>query len=160
MMQLENTKTEPEKRPIKVSMLGFDDAQELTRLASLFNHAQRWQQPWQIVEEAEAAEFLLMATDDAQSLPDWKAYIDQFGLQRLIVYSKQPSDFARWHLHRPASGQMPSPLEFTILLKEIGRACADGLPKKLNSLAREEAVPVVNKRFDWRERLKILIVGS
>ena len=145
--------------PIGIALQGFDDAVEYNRMASLFAHAQRWQQPWQVLTDVAEAEFLLVAVDDGKALPSRQSFQGHFDDQHIIAYSKKPSAQARWHLHRPDGAKMPSPLEFTILLKEIGKAHANGLAKS-SGYGEQVSLPIAKSQFNWRERLKVLIVGN
>lgn len=150
-------------QPIRVALIGFDDAMELKRITSFFAHAQRWQQPWQVVEDMTDAEFLLVAIGDTDTLPSWQDPQEHFDSWRIIAYSRQTSAHARWHWHRPGDAKMPSPLEFTILLKEISKAYADGLIKgkgKGKGNGHNKAALPTKGHFNWRERLKVLIVGN
>lgn len=144
--------------PIKIFMEGFQDESESIRLAALFANASRWQWPWQLVTEIHQAQFLLVVAEEAAELQPWQGH-PQFTSEHLIAYSKKPLAEARWHLYRPGPGQGPSPLEFTILLKEIGRrqllsaTVGEGSAAAPPPIARTSA-------STYRDKLKIVIVGS
>ncbi|QQZ27826.1 hypothetical protein HMY34_03120 [Thiothrix subterranea] len=128
---------------IRLAMLGFNDAAESARLAALFTHARHWQQPWEVVEQVADAEFVLLAADDETT-----HYPPHFSPDNIILYANQPSQQAKWHLLRPANAQTPSPLDFTLLLKNITQSRVKSAP----------VIPV--KTAAKSESLKVLIVGS
>jgi len=143
--------------PLRIAMHGFSDEHEARKVEALFSRAHRWQQPWQVVREVRDAELLLVAADAPHELERWHGYEDRLTDEHLIAYSAQPFKEARWHLRRLSDRQAPSPLEFTLLLKEIAQRLASAGPAKN---VRQPAAKTAKKYFDWRERLKILIVGS
>lgn len=151
-------------RPIQIAILGFNDDYEQLRMNSLFAHAKRWQQPWEIVSEPEKADFLLVAADAAQDLTSWLGFQDRFYHDHIIAYTNYNFEQTRWFLKRPFGGAAPSALEFTILLKEISKTWAKTPPARTpkNSVNDDTLQVNVSKKkpFDWRERLKVLIVGS
>jgi len=138
-------------------MEGFLDESEFMRLSNLFAYASRWQQPWQLVSERHHAEFLLVAAEESAQLQRWHGH-QHFTPEHLIAYSVKPFADARWHLYRPGPNQVPSPLEFTILLKEIGQRKASVKP--YSEAKTIEPKPVLPADNAGREKLKILIVGS
>jgi hypothetical protein len=144
--------------PIRIALRGFADAGQTAQITALFSHAGRWQQPWQLVEEARDAEFLLLAADTPEELAHWHRYEDRFSREHLIAYSERPLEEARWHLRRPSGMRGPSPLEFTLLLKEISQRLA--VPAESGAHRHQAIAKAAKTHFDWRERLKILIVGS
>lgn len=137
--------------PTRIAMRGFADEGEMMRLAALFDRARRWERPWEVVSEPDEADCLLIASDNPAELSQWHGYEQRFTREHLIAYSAQPHASARWHLRRSHPGEAPSTLEFIILLREIGEALA---------VHKTRPVRVGAARFDWRERLKILFVGS
>jgi signal recognition particle receptor subunit beta len=145
--------------PIRVALHGFSNANEAGQIMMLFSRAHHWQQPWQVVGNTEDAQFLIVAADNPENPESWYGYESRFTRNHVIAYSARPFERAYWHLRRLPDKQAPSPLEFTLLLKEIGQ--------RLPMLAKPDAQPVprpvadaVKGGFDGRERLKILIVGS
>ena len=104
-------------KPITIILIGFTDSRTLIPLLTLFTHANRWQQPWKLVNEITHAEFFLINTDQ----PYTSASLQSLPYQRLIAYSTEPSPQTRWHLPRSHHNPAPSPLEFTLLLKQIGQ---------------------------------------
>ncbi|CAA6803749.1 MAG: Signal recognition particle receptor subunit beta, a GTPase [uncultured Thiotrichaceae bacterium] len=162
------------RQPIHLALLGFTDATEQERISALFAYSHRWQQPWKIVDNAGEATFLLIATDNMQAAD----YPDTISSQYMIAYAGTPCSRADWHLRRYSAMQEPSPLEFTILFQKITQVY-NTLPAPTHHLTAKEASPedvagtqktsppvitdnahTTRPRFDWRERLKILIVGS
>lgn len=154
---MNNPHTPSRSLPIRIALCGLSNPDEATVLNNLFSHANRWQQPWQVVPDADMADLLLVTANSSEELAGWHSDTGGFTQDRLICYSQQRPQEARWHLRRPPQGQTPSPLEFTILLKEISQALALATPAPtgLQPAPRPRAQP-----FDWREKLKILIVGS
>lgn len=145
-----------EPPPIRIALHGFSDRNEAVQIVSLFSRANRWQQPWEVVTRIADAGFLLVAADSPEELAQWHGYEGRFSREHLIAYSSRPFEEARWHLRRPSGAQAPSPLEFTLLLKEIGGYQSTGRGANLPGTAPSSRPT----RFDWRERLKVLIVGS
>lgn len=118
--------------PVPIAILGFSNEMERGQIATLFTRAKLWERPWHIVEEVSEARVLLMPADTPEERSYWSNYADQFLETRLIAYAKQPFEVAHWHLHRQ-SGEPPSPLEFTNLLKQIGElllAQPDDTPRR------------------------------
>ncbi len=147
------------QQAIRLAMLGFDNEQGQLRLASLFNNSKHWLVPWQVVDNLADAEFLFIAMRDGEAMPQH----EDFDHRHIIIYANQANSEARWHLRRPAAEKMPSPLEFTILLKEISQAYSKGLlvsQKPEAAPKPKPAVLAIKPTFNWRERLKVLIVGS
>jgi len=128
---------------------------ELQKISDLFTYAQYWKQPWVIVSDIELADYLLLAVENTEDFSSLLGEEGSFKAERIIVYSEQPHAEARWHLQRRGNSKPPSALEFTILLKEIGKnlepsSVTKNLPKKTSNKAI----------FDWREKLKIVCIGS
>lgn len=143
------------KHPICVSLVGFVIEKELKQVCSLFTYSQRWEQPWKIVDEPDKAHFMIVATSSREDLSPWVEHQNHITYKHLIAYSEQPHSDAHWHLPRKTNSKPPSPLEFSILLKEIG--------KKLNSFESRGEVPKILdniKAFNVKERMKIVVVGS
>lgn len=136
----------PSNSPIPIALLGFDNQDEQEKLTSLFNNAQYWQQPWQIVEQVYEAEFLLVFAQHEDDLVIWYEHEKGFTKERLIAYSKQRLNTANWHLPH-----VPSTIEFTALLKEIALARNAKLTKSSTNNTQE----IVKK-----QEPKFLIVGS
>ncbi|GAB6140167.1 hypothetical protein JCM14076_08960 [Methylosoma difficile] len=157
---MQSSSPSSKSQAIRVALLGFDNPQEQAQLTTLFAHAQRWQKPWQIVADPNDADFLLVASDDTENLTELRSCPEHFAREQIIAYTGRPSDSARWYLKRPGAAKMPSPLEFTILLKEMGKAFEDGLVGRTEQKNPTKNLPAQKKHFDWRERLKVLIIGS
>lgn len=141
-------------QPFRVVLLGFKDKTEQARVNAMFANADRWQQPWQVVAELRLAEFLLIAADSPADLIRWRNTDKRFNHDRLIAYSAQPLTEARWYLQRPESRKAPSPLEFTLLLKEISQEF-----EALRLDAQEQAAVMSSKKQaqdkkDWLELAK------
>lgn len=142
--------------PIRIALTGFSGLPEADHIISLFSRANRWQQPWEMVESIHDAQILLVAVDTVEELLAHK-YGNRYSRDQLIAYSTQPLEDARWHLRRSPDSRPPTPLEFTLLLKEIGQEIA---AKRLTIGHTPMAAVTPKRDFDWRQRLKILIVGS
>lgn len=150
-------------QPIRLALLGFTDLAEQERISALFAYSHSWQQPWEIVDSIEESAFLLIATDNMQAT-DYPDIISS----RCIAYASEPCVRADWYLHRHSATQAPSALEFTILFKKITQVHKT-FPSPVQALKHEETQtesspttsnPTSISQFNWRERLKILIVGS
>ncbi|WP_190303225.1 MULTISPECIES: GTP-binding protein [Methylomonas] len=142
--------------PIRIGFYGFANQSEANRMTAFFARAHHWKQPWQVVNELKDAQILMIATADARDLQAWHDFEHRFSREHLIAYSSQPFKEAKWYLHRPANGKLPSPLEFTILLKEI----ATHLSKQPWLQTSHSKPKGPSSQFNWKEKLKLLIVGS
>jgi hypothetical protein len=154
------TKSTTKPEPIRVMLHGFSNVNEANQIVALFSRANQWQQPWQVVKDISDAQFLIIAADTAEDVERWHGHEGRFTHEHLIAYSAQRFDEAFWHLRRHPGKLAPSPLEFTLLMKEIGHR----LPILTNTEMGHASQAVIAKpkkrAFDWHERLKVLIVGS
>lgn len=144
-----------EKRhPIRLALYGFADQGERIQLTTLFARSREWQQPWEVVDNTEEAEFLLVAVEQICSA-DYPANISS---QNIIAYANSPSAHANWYLRRQPDAQLPSLIEFTRLLKEIGQNYRS--PARNAPLDPIVTHPFIPKSPEIVVPLKILIVGS
>ena len=136
--------------PICIAIEGFICKIELQQISRLFAYAQHWERPWQIVSGTDLADYVLVVANNTEDLSSLLCRGSRFTADHLIAYSGQPFAEARWHLRRKENTRPPSALEFTILLKEIG--------KNINSsrVVRKSLIAPSNKDFDWRKKLKIV----
>lgn len=142
--------------PTRVAMHGFSDVTERARVAALFARARRWERPWEVVSNADEADCLLVAANTPAELANWHGYQQRITKEHLIAYSDRPFEEARWHLRRPDETRPPSPLEFILLLREISDAfAANKAASGWNFIPKPRETD-----FNWREKLKILFIGS
>lgn len=108
-------------RTLSIALVDFDE-KEARQITALFSRSQHWQQPWQVVTDAEAAHIVLLPADSPAELERWQYWARRLSCIRLIAYAKQAPATARWHLTRHCDNLPLSLFEFATLLRNIATA--------------------------------------